>query len=292
MSYTVTGSIDETLITQAPGALGILARGSLREAMPIVMEARSRAPLLPIYICCSKEEQAACGEILEACADIELIQSVDETPPAQRVNEILWRSSFRRTMIIWSDAALPDDPAGLLAAYADDHTVCRVPCFLDPSGSPLPTQVIPVLEQRVIRMRHIPPLAACELDTAFVHDYIGIYDTPLFRTLGGFELSFRSAYWQQLDFGTRSFLWGYRTAVMPDFTMQAHMPLQASTVKDRDYLRWYRRNCSLYRGTKGIRLNRSLMRGNDEGESSWVREHRHRFVMAMDDLVRTWEGTS
>jgi hypothetical protein len=98
--------------------------------------------------------------------------------------------------------------------------LCTVPLIQDARCETMPTLIAPLLIDEESRKRGmdenyrtIPFVPQREgLPSLFPFEGIGIYDRERFIRLNGFDPSIRNFYWQLMDFGFRSFLWGEKIA--------------------------------------------------------------------------------
>ena len=94
--------------------------------------------------------------------------------------------------------------------------LCTVPLIQDERSDSLPTLIIPMLlpEKKVkLSIKTIPSIPQKEgLPSLYPFDGIGIYDRERFLRLGGFDTLIKDFYWQLMDFGFRSSLWGEEIA--------------------------------------------------------------------------------
>ena len=79
--------------------------------------------------------------------------------------------------------------------------------------------------------------------TLFPYDFVGVYNKQKFVNLGGFDISIKSTYWQNLDFSIRTWLWGEKIITSPifRFAYEISEPILDSTV-DNSYFRFYLKN--------------------------------------------------
>jgi len=94
--------------------------------------------------------------------------------------------------------------------------LCTVPLIQDERSESLPTLIVPMLlpeKKQKLSIKTIPSVPMEEgLPSLYPFDGIGIYDRERFIRLGGFDPSINSFYWQLMDFGFRSSLWGEEIA--------------------------------------------------------------------------------
>ena len=81
------------------------------------------------------------------------------------------------------------------------------------------------------------------MKTVFPPDFIALYNRKKFISLGGFDWTIKSSYWQNLDLALRSWLWGEETvfSTMLQFSYSSEFAIPDKTV-NIDYLRYYLKN--------------------------------------------------
>ena len=110
--------------------------------------------------------------------------------------------------------------------------LCTVPLIQDAHAEILPTLIAPVLLPGSA-IRTIPSMPDKEaMPSLYPFDGIGIYDSERFIRLGGFDSSIKSFYWQLMDFGFRSSLWGEEiiSTQQIKLTYETELPQEDSTV--------------------------------------------------------------
>ena len=129
-------------------------------------------------------------------------------------------------------------PQGQLNDTASPYKrLCTVPVIQDTHAEILPTLIVPALipENKHGLIKTIPVTSLREgHPTLFPFDGIGIYDRERFIRLGGYDSSIKSSYWQLMDFGFRSSLWGEEIASTQFIKMsyETELPLENSTVNE------------------------------------------------------------
>jgi len=122
-----------------------------------------------------------------------------------------------------------------------DDVFCVVPRLTDSNKNSIVAKFSPSAEKKhfvveesfVVNDGH---------STLFPADNIAIYNRKKFIQLGGFDYSIKSKYWQNLDFGLRSWLWGEKTKLttLLQFSYNEE-PINDKTI-NLDYLRCFLKN--------------------------------------------------
>ena len=126
-------------------------------------------------------------------------------------------------------------PASLSGALnTASKRLCTVPIIQDGHAEIMPTLIAPALLPSSI-IRTIPHFCEREgQNTLYPFDGIGIYDRERFIRLGGFDSTIKSFYWQLMDFGFRSSLWGEEIAFtrLIKLAYDEDLPVEDSTITE------------------------------------------------------------
>jgi len=174
--------------------------------------------------------------------------------------------------------------------------LCTVPLIQDARSETMPTLVAPALlpeKNNKTSIKTISLIPGKEgQPSLYPFDGIGIYDRERFIRLGGFDPSIKNFYWQLMDFGFRSSLWGEEIAasMLIKLSYEGAVPLEDSTA-DEDYRSFYLKNIApVFKGDYAhvpfgrfppyFRKRGSFFTAWDEFRAarSWVKTNRYRFV--------------
>ena len=191
--------------------------------------------------------------------------------------------------------------------------LCTVPLIQDGRSETVPTLIAPALVPEgksggIARsvIRTIPFIPRREgFRSLYPFDGIGIYDRERFIRLGGFDPAIRNFYWQLMDFGFRSFLWGEEIAFtqLVKLSYEGVLPEEDSTPGD-GYLRFFLKNMApVFRGDYAhIPLRRFPAYCGKRGgvffgaweefsaARSWVKTNRYRFTSDARTIAERWEN--
>jgi len=125
--------------------------------------------------------------------------------------------------------------------------LCTTPLIQDARSDTMPTVIVPAFvsekkTEKVIRTIPFIPRREGQL-TLYPFDGIGIYDRERFIRLSGFDPYIKNFYWQLMDFGFRSSLWGEEIAstALIKLSYEGLVPEEDSTVGE-DFLRFFLKN--------------------------------------------------
>ena len=221
------------------------------------------------------------------------------------INLAMQETRSQLVMVLWSnirfsiEALTPE----LLQSMAVDQAVCVVPRMQTERGDAIPTVHMPVFirrRPRVIPLTEVRDRMMC----LYPYDYCGVYSRERFLSVGGFDPQIANAYWQKLDFGFRSLLWGERIIVRAGllFTHTGELAPE-DTTRDAGYKLTYLKNLAVTVSAEGGVLPRrrfaAYLLGSDTGpiaswrefESArrWVEANRVRFRREARSLADLWE---
>ncbi|MCL2130206.1 MAG: hypothetical protein FWH35_07630 [Treponema sp.] len=199
--------------------------------------------------------------------------------------------------------------------------LCTTPLIQDGRSETMPTLIVPALlpegnspakaGQKENRFAYNPKTVVKTirfvslgegLPSLYPFDGIGIYDRERFVRLGGFDPSIKKFYWQLMDFGFRSNLWGEEIAVTQKIKLsyEGAFPEEDVTA-DESCFRFFLKNLTpVFRGDYAhIPLGRfpgylkkrgSLSAAWEEFSAArdWVKANKYRFTSDARTLADRW----
>ena len=223
--------------------------------------------------------------------------------PGEQVNLGISAASYPFVAVIWNDMQLKTlfSPQ-LIREIEERGTVCSVPMLYSHRGDLIPSIPTPAHGNRTVKTI---PMTAIETGTSALYpfDYAGIYNKKLFQLAGGFDPEINSSFWQKMDFGFRSWLWGERIELNSSLRIYYTCDFQQDDQTiDKDYRRFYLRNLAVrikdnlaYLPKSGIF---SYIFRSGEGPvvamaeyketAAWVDQNSTRFIQSGRTLVENW----
>jgi hypothetical protein len=182
--------------------------------------------------------------------------------------------------------------------------LCTVPVIQNSHFEPLPTMIAPAFFRGTVKILPFAPLRE-GMPSLYPFDGVGVYDRERFVRLGGFDGTLKSPFWQLMDFGFRSYLWGesINGTQLIRLSYDGDVPAEDSTAEE-SHRRFYLKNLApVFRGDSAhIPLRRFpaylLRTGGDpfaawedfsEGRR-WVRTNRYRFRGDARAITDLWEN--
>ena len=190
----------------------------------------------------------------------------------------------------------------LCERLAEKKNFCSVPRFFSCDSQTLPTQFFPSAKKSVLKIESSSVIHD-EGPTLYPFDFIGFYDTKIFKELGGYDGEIKNPYWQNLDLSLRAWLWGNKIALSTMFSVSYANEIPAiDSTPDLSSLRFFLKNMApvykneraeipsykffSYKMRSSCGLFESLRQFSSARE--WVRQNRCRFKMDAFKLVSEW----
>ena len=222
----------------------------------------------------------------------------------ERVNVGIEESRAPLVLVLWSDTRLSRFPSSSLGPFEKAGNLCWVPTARTPHGDLIPSWQAPQWMKRRLSISFRVPRKEGER-VLFPFDYCGIYNRAKFAQSGGYDRAIASPYWQKLDFGFRSVLWGENlrgtTGISLSYTGAT---TEDDTTPDAGYKLFWLKNLAvqLRRETGVLPTVKMLdyMIHSDTGPlyavkefravRGWVRTHRFRFRRDPRNVIDHWES--
>lgn len=236
---------------------------------------------------------------------VKFLVPLEKVSVGELINTAMAETQSPRVLVLWNDQRLPQSgiPQRILDRLDEDPVLCMVPSLTGQKLETVPVCMIPAFSGKSLTVEPIP--GARDLaPTVYAFDYSGIYDRSRFMALGGYDPSIVNPYWQNLDFGFRSYLWGERLVVSTSLrlTYEGEIPREDVT-PDSSYIVFYLKNLAPIHGKKGIEIPRRafftlLSKGGHSifesialfsSISRWVKENKERFVADARTVTASWE---
>jgi len=244
------------------------------------------------------------GELLRRFPEVRLLIPLRPSTPGARINQAAREVQGEKFLVLWDDQALPE--AGLqfrIQKFWDGTPrVAVAPVRRDRGGRELPSVLVPGLEKDKLKILTLGTDLE-NVDTLFPADYTALYDRRRFLRTGGYDPTMANPFWQKIDWGLRSRLWGENLTVEKNFKVdyRSDPPVEDQT-PDRSYPRFFLRNLAVrhvgdhgvlpfarfwaHARRAGLPLFESL--AGFRTERAWVHTHRYRFQTDARLLAELW----
>ena len=224
--------------------------------------------------------------------------------PGEQINIGISAASYPFVAVIWNDMQLKTlfSPQ-FIREVEDSGAVCSVPMLYSHHGDLIPSIPTPASSMRTVKTI---PMTAIVTGTAALYpfDYAGIYNKKLFQLAGGYDAEMNSSFWQKMDFGFRSWLWGERIVLNASLRIFYTCDFQQDDQTiDNSYRRFYLRNLAVrvkdnlaYLPKSGvfsyiIRSGEGPMVAVSEYKETaeWIDRNSTRFIQSGRALVENWQ---
>ncbi len=175
--------------------------------------------------------------------------------PGEKINIGIEESHSRYVLVLWDDMKVPflSISSRLLARVGKDNLLCVVPTLKNNRGAVVPTIQAPAFYKKHLKIIALAPKEDA-MPSIFPYDYSGIYSREKFMLLGGYDSNIINPYWQKLDFGFRSYMWGETICCNTSFRLSytSEVP-EEETTPDKSYRIFFLKNLLVrFSGDAGI----------------------------------------
>ena len=86
-----------------------------------------------------------------------------------------------------------------------------------------------------------------QLKTLYPFMYVGLYNKDKFIQIGGYDIGILNTYWQKLDFGLRTYMWGEKISAHKSFIINLGQndKIIEDITPDKDYRLYCLKNLSV-----------------------------------------------
>lgn len=227
----------------------------------------------------------------------------EDLNPGQMINLGLQEAASSHVLVIWNDMRVQSVSDRVLQRIMAAEQVCAAPLLRNERSEVIPSVLIPAFYRRTIRL--IPAVPSRDgQPSLFPYDYAGIYNVERFLSLGGYDGSMASAYWQKMDFGMRTYLWGGSISCNASFrAQQTAAAVSENATPDVDYLRFFLKNIAIRFSGDHAFLRRSVLVRlllhppigwvetihEYRRIRKWIYSYRYRYMQDARRLLELWE---
>lgn len=237
--------------------------------------------------------------------NIKFLTPAEEISTGEMINLGISEVSSEYVLVIWNDVRLMQSYSfdTLLKNMRKNDYICAAPLLIDYNDKLLPTQLVPSLEDQNFTTEQFSCISNFT-KTLYMFDFIGIYDRAKFIEVGGFDYTIKNNYWQNLDFGFRSNMWGNDIVIANDFKIKYATDTPIENISaDSSYMTFYLKNLALTCGNDGIHLSwkRFLHYKKQSGLNifaaykyfsqavNWVKLNSKKFTQEPAKMISQWE---
>ncbi len=223
----------------------------------------------------------------------------------EQVNTGIEEARGRFVLVLWNDMKLlPLSMSGRLLEHMErEGILCTVPLMYNSRSETIPSIMAPAFFKNRLKVIPLPP-GKERTPTLFPFDYCGLYSKRKFMLSEGFDPGLRNSYWQKMDFGFRSHMWGESIEYSGFLKVQYTGDLiQEDTTPDEWYKLFFLKNLSIqFTGDTGklpatrfisyfLRSGSGFFHSLKEFRAAqeWVRINQYRFKQDAQSVTELWE---
>ena len=228
----------------------------------------------------------------------------EKTTIGETINISISELKTNYVIVLWNDQSILDSKQ-LSKAIAEAKSLdkmCLSPVAITKTNDLISVQMLPILKQGHFSTEAIP-IIQNNTRSIYAFDFAGIYNCKKFIDFGGFDYTITNPYWQNLDFGFRTFLWGEEIVINTHFKVKylSMLPVE-DTSHDDSYTRFYIKNLRptvangkaymkfdvFFSYMKGMGFNPFMAYNYFKVGYDWVKKNQKRFTVPPYDLISNW----
>ena len=246
--YTVVGGTRSNRSRQRPGAMTLLLlnRGGrlFKSTFYADLERLGVSEILSV-------EGPAVSYDIETLArkfpGIRFLVLHEAATRGEQINIGMDEAHSDHVFVIWNDLKITSASLSsrLVERVRENDVLCTVPLIQNQKLETVPTVMAPAFYNKMLKELPIQQTADGMM-SLYPTDYVGIYSRARFMLTGGFDHSLQSPYWQKMDFGFRSYMWGEKICCNTALRMNylGEVPAE-DTTPDDSYKYFFLKNLSI-----------------------------------------------
>ncbi|GAB4374368.1 MAG: hypothetical protein Kow009_09950 [Spirochaetales bacterium] len=303
-SYTVVGGSGKTRKRERGVSVVLLHRGGVIDKKDLLekFHAMGMAEILSVE---ASRDTYQLESLVGQYPRVRFLLLHEPANVGRQINIAIHEAISSLCLVVWADYQI--DPAslqaGIEAVLKSPRQLCVAPWILSARNTPLPVLRVPAFHKARLKVLAVLPRKEEALNL-FPFDYCGIYHKETFTLVGGYDHNIANPYWQKLDFGFRSFLFGERIVCRKEFQgIFFDGDLLEDTTPDDSYRLFFLKNLApVYMGDRGelpfrkffsffFRSKGGLLVSLKEFQAvrAWVKINAYRFKMDSQTITELWE---
>ena len=243
-------------------------------------------------------------DISKKFPSVKFIVPLEKTNDGELINLAMSEADGEYVLVLKDKVSIPFGKIlpNLASKVVTSGVYCIVPRLFDENKSAIPCAYSPRAEGSHFEIDSSTAVTD-GMRTLYPFDYIAMYNREKFIKLGGYDWTISSPYWQILDLGIRSWLWGEETRLtsLLQFSYIDEAPIPDITA-NIDYLRYYLKNelpklkmeqgylkkssffvfkhhssCGLFEAKRQFACAKE-----------WVEKNKYRFKMDLQTFIENW----
>ena len=295
---------------------GIVDKSTVRIPVSVVLLGRGgnhyKAKMLNTLVQCGFEsiisierdhESYNIDNIASQYPQVKFIITLEKLNIGEMINIGIEESPSDHVLVLWDDVKFTPSTLSphLAERLIELKNYCVVPRLITKiQGMPVVTSPSALSSKfQVARSSFVKDEEA----TLYPFDFVGLFDKEKFITLGGYDYTIESPYWQNLDMAVRSWLWGEKTSISTAFQLiyEDSLPVEDQTANLSE-LRFFLKNLSpVFKYDHGVLPSSAFVRymmhsssGFIEAYKSfkdaqkWTEKNKYRFKRDIVSLMEKW----
>jgi len=221
----------------------------------------------------------------------------------QAINTAMLEARNPFVLVMWSDQQLLPVSRAHFDEIESHRILCTIPFMRNAQGTVLPTLASPAGYRSSLKVLRLVPTPE-QKTSLYPYDYCGLYHKESFLQTTGFDPLITNQYWQTMDFGWRSWLWGYKLQASSGLRLQILEDLfPEDTSADTNYSRFYAKNFLPdfladhghlswrrfwhFKSSTNLGIIEAIQQYREYRD--WVNQHRFRFKHEARYVAELWE---
>ncbi len=222
----------------------------------------------------------------------------------EQINLGIQEASGQYVFVFWNDMKVISPlTVSLMKKLHESERLCTVPILQNTRMETVPSIMVPAFYRKTIKLIPMVPQQS-EVKSLFPFDYCGLYHRKRFLLTGGFDPQMKNPYWQKVDFGFRSHMWGESIRCDTSFRLRYLAEQEPEdTTPDESYKLFFLKNLTIHFGgdmgslpigrffSYYLRSGSGLVSAIREFRETrnWVKRNKYRFVRDAKSVTDLWE---
>ena len=195
---------------------------------------------IPIYVLLDNNKTNHINDLIDSFSNINFILSAKDLNEGTKINGLAAICFSKYFLLLTTDTVLINFEGELLSTFLKNQNKVAFVCphIVNKIDEIIPTIRKPDFNKKQFEIQYEMNQDFTQITLYPVHGY-AFYNLEIFNSLHGFDEKIKSFHWQTLDFGLRSWLFGYIGFSSPliSYKLPAFLELLESRDQDIDYKR-------------------------------------------------------
>lgn len=264
IARTIIGGSEKNPYASKPISVLLLSRSG-SHFKPQILDALMKSGFQSIVSVEKFSKNYALDELSRRFPCVRFIIPQEEINIGQMINIGMKETEGETVFVVWDDIKIRENilsdfvlsKLSLFEKPLDDFTtsdnteckidiprkpLCLLPSLYSASSHILPVKASPSIDDAYFTVT-LSKLLYEHSISLYPYDFMGIYNKKHFFEMGGFDSELSSPYWQNVEFGLRSWLWGYALFMSPAFRLSYEGERATEDMSiDDSYYRFYLKN--------------------------------------------------